>query len=110
MKGQKFFSLLLALCLVVSLGACNQKSEQDKKFDELTRKDSDFFFLTRREAQSAQELVVSLCGERLPRSYGYSPLEDIQVLCPSRKGELGTVELNRLMREAVNPRQRTSRR
>lgn len=70
---------------------------------ELTRKDSDFFFLTRREAQSAQELVVSLCGERLPRSYGYSPLEDIQVLCPSRKGELGTVELNRLMREAVNP-------
>ena len=39
MKGQKFFSLLLALCLVVSLGACNQKSEQDKKFDELTRKD-----------------------------------------------------------------------
>lgn len=40
MKGQKFFSLLLALCLVVSLGACNQKSEQDKKFDELTRKDS----------------------------------------------------------------------
>lgn len=70
---------------------------------ELRRKDNDFFFLRRRQAAETQELVVSLVTERLPKAYGYSPMEDIQVLCPSRKGELGTVELNRLLREVINP-------
>ena len=32
-----------------------------------------------------------------------SPLEDIQVLCPSRKGELGTVELNARLQSRLNP-------
>ncbi len=73
------------------------------RLPELARKDSDFFFLQRTDAASAQELIVSLCSQRLPASYGYSSWEDIQVLCPSRKGELGTAELNRLLREAVNP-------
>lgn len=70
---------------------------------ELGRKDNDFFFLRRRQMQETQELVVSLVTERLPKAYGYSPMDDIQVLCPSRKGELGTVELNRLLREVINP-------
>lgn len=73
---------------------------------ELRRRDNDFFFLPGRTAESAQETIVSLVETRLPKSYGYSSLEDIQVLCPSRKGELGTVELNRLLREAVNPPQK----
>lgn len=70
---------------------------------ELRRRDNDFFFLPAKGAEEARELVAALCSRRLPGSYGYSPLEDIQVLCPSRKGELGTVELNKLLREAVNP-------
>ncbi len=40
MKCKKMISILLALCLVLSLGACSQKSEQDKLYDELTQKDS----------------------------------------------------------------------
>ena len=44
-----------------------------------------------------------LCARRLPKSYGFSSVSDIQVLCPGRKGELGTVELNKLLREAINP-------
>ena len=39
----------------------------------------------------------------MPKSYGYSSVSDIQVLCPGRKGELGTAELNKLLREAINP-------
>ena len=46
---------------------------------------------------------MGLCAQRLPKSYGFSCVEDIQVLCPSRKGEMGTVELNKLLREAINP-------
>lgn len=70
---------------------------------ELRRKDSDFFFLPQQDAAEAAKLIVSLCAKRLPKSYGYSPVGDIQVLCPGRKGELGTVELNKLLREAINP-------
>ena len=70
---------------------------------EMRRRDGDFFFLPGGGPEQARELVAALCGTRLPKSYGYSPFEDIQVLCPSRKGELGTVELNKLLRETVNP-------
>ena len=70
---------------------------------ELRRHDSDFFFLPREDVGEAAKLIVDLCARRLPNSYGYSPVGDIQVLCPGRKGELGTVELNTHLREAINP-------
>ena len=73
---------------------------------ELSRRDSDFFFMPREDGGEAQKLIVSLCAQRLPKSYGFSSLSDIQVLCPGRKGELGTVELNKLLLEAVNPPQK----
>ena len=40
---------------------------------------------------------------RIPAGYGYNPLSDIQVLCPSRKGEVGTENLNALLQEKLNP-------
>lgn len=73
------------------------------KLPDLRRHDSDFFFLPQEDPQKAAQLIVSLCSVRLPRSYGYSSVTDIQVLCPGRKGELGTVELNKHLREAINP-------
>ncbi len=79
------------------------------KMPELRRHDSDFFFLPQEDPAKAAALVVSLCSVRLPRSYGFSSVSDIQVLCPGRKGELGTVELNKLLREAINPPSREKR-
>ena len=76
------------------------------KLPELRRRDSDFFFMPREDPAETAQLIVSLCAQRLPRSYGFSSVSDIQVLCPGRKGELGTVELNKLLREAVNPPQK----
>lgn len=70
---------------------------------ELNIKDNDFFFLPCPNPAQARELIVSLCSERLPRSYVLSPVSDIQVLCPGRKGILGTYELNQHLREALNP-------
>ena len=66
-------------------------------------KDNNFFFLPCGDMLQARELIVSLCNERLPKSYSYSPLSDIQVLSPGRKGILGTGELNAALREAINP-------
>ena len=65
-------------------------------------KTKDFFFLERTAAATAAT-VCSLVTERLPRAYGYDPAEDIQVLCPSRKGPNGTVQLNRRLQEMLNP-------
>lgn len=74
---------------------------------ELTVKDNDFFFLPCSNSTQARDLIISLCSERLPRSYNLSPVSDIQVLCPGRKGILGTQELNAHLREVLNPPSRS---
>lgn len=71
---------------------------------ELLRKDNDFFFLPQSDPHAAQRLILDLCERRLPASYGFSPTEDIQVLCPQRKGDLGVIELNSLLQERLNPK------
>ncbi len=73
---------------------------------DLSRKDGDFFFMQRTDMLLAQQTVLELCSTRLPKSYGFSPLDDIQVLCPSRKGELGVIELNHRLQEELNPSSR----
>ena len=70
---------------------------------ELSNHTSDFFFLPCADAGELSALIADLCRRRLPNSYGYSPMTDIQVLTPGRKGELGTAELNRKLQEALNP-------
>ena len=70
---------------------------------DLTRTDSDFFFMQRLDVQSAAETVVELCAQRLPKAYNFSSTDDIQILCPSRKGVLGVVEMNNALQFAINP-------
>ena len=69
----------------------------------LNRSDRDFFFMYRTDKTDAGNLIADLCASRLPAAYGYSPFENIQVLSPSKKGELGTVELNSRLQERLNP-------
>ncbi len=69
----------------------------------LQQEDTDFYFMQRLDHQAAVETVVELCAERLPKAYNYSPLDDIQVLCPSRKGILGVTDLNKSLQFAINP-------
>lgn len=64
--------------------------------------ESDFFFMRRRDALTAVDLVVELCKKRLPENMGVEPGQ-IQVLCPTRKGEWGTGALNRALQKALNP-------
>ena len=64
--------------------------------------DNDFFYLARREEEIAPT-VVDLLYRRLPRAYGSSVLENLQIITPSRKGGNGTEALNALLQEALNP-------
>lgn len=70
---------------------------------ELTRKDGDFFFMERQNPYAAVQTIASLYAKRLPEAYKFSPQNDIQVLCPSKKGETGTVHLNKILQDLVNP-------
>jgi exodeoxyribonuclease V alpha subunit len=68
----------------------------------LSENAGDFFRLQRMQASTVAETIVELCSRRLPEKM-HIPPEDIQVLSPTRKGECGTVELNRLLQAALNP-------
>ena len=70
---------------------------------ELKGNQGDFFFLCRRDAQRAVSTVLELCRTRLPDNM-HIPVDQIQVLTPTRKGPCGTMNLNRLLQEALNPR------
>lgn len=65
--------------------------------------DGDFFFMPRPGGDQVADTVVDLCARRLPARYGWSAFSGIQVLCPGRQGELGTVALNRRLQETLNP-------
>lgn len=69
----------------------------------IDNKDSDFFYMERHSAYEAASTIASLYSKRLPDAYGYSPFTDIQVICPSRKGEAGTNTLNPMLQNLVNP-------
>ena len=69
---------------------------------ELDSKTSDFFMLQNLNCRSAAELVVDLCTKRLPDAYGYKPLTDIQVLCPSKMMDMGSVSLNNMLQYRLN--------
>lgn len=61
------------------------------------------FFVERNEAGAAAETIRALVVERIPERFGLDALRDVQVLTPIHGGPLGTVALNELLREALNP-------
>ena len=69
----------------------------------LSNNQGDFFFMCRRDAGRTVSTVVELCKTRLPENMGI-PADQIQVLTPTRKGPSGTIQLNRCLQEALNPK------
>lgn len=69
---------------------------------QLSNDQGDFFFLCRRDPERVVSTVVELCGSRLPEKMGI-PVDQIQVLTPTRKGPTGTISLNRCLQAALNP-------
>lgn len=70
---------------------------------DFSSKESDCFFLRRQDRFAVSNTVIELVSERLPNAYGFDPIRDIQVLCPSRLTETGTVNLNNILQSTLNP-------
>ena len=69
---------------------------------ELKVTSSDFFFMRRQNEEGVTQLIRDLCTTRLPKNMGIAP-DQIQVLSPTRKGGVGTVNLNKLLQASLNP-------
>lgn len=63
---------------------------------------ADFFFIDRDDPAALRETLVEVATRRIPQKFGLNPIDDVQVLAPMRRGDLGTNELNRLLQEKLN--------
>ena len=65
--------------------------------------DEDFFFIKENSQERMLSQVVSLCTGRLKKFGNYDFFQNIQVLSPTKKGILGTKELNKILQQQLNP-------
>jgi len=63
----------------------------------------DFFFINETNKLKVLENIISLCTGRLEKYGNYTFAQNIQVISPTKKGELGTKELNKSLQQAINP-------
>ena len=63
----------------------------------------DFFFINETNKLKVLENIISLCTGRLEKYGNYIFTQNIQVISPTKKGELGTKELNKSLQQAINP-------
>ena len=66
-------------------------------------KDRNFFYIEEEEPEEIVQLVTSLISDRLPRHYNFHPIDDIQLLCPMRRGILGSENFNKCLQDILNP-------
>lgn len=74
----------------------DDKSEKSKFLE-------DFFFIDEKNKEKILYNIITLSGERLKKYGDYDFLKNIQVITPTKKGELGTKELNKILQQTINP-------
>lgn len=62
-----------------------------------------FFFIPRSDPEEIADTVTELVSTRLPSSLGLHPRDDIQVITPMYRGAAGAHNLNRRIRDEINP-------
>lgn len=92
-----------------SLIVTNAHAVNEGQMPNLTVKNNDFFFLPRNTDKAVADTVLELYGTRLPKAYGKATDGGIQVITPSRRGEAGTDNLNRILQDSLNPKQKGKR-
>ncbi len=73
------------------------------EYPDTVRNHNDFFFMHEDEKALAAATIADLVTRRLPKAYGFDAARDIQVLCPSHLGEIGTLALNIQLQSILNP-------
>ncbi|OEU67436.1 MAG: recombinase RecD, partial [Desulfobacterales bacterium PC51MH44] len=66
---------------------------------------NDFYFIQQEDPQKVLEIILELTKTRIPRRFGFDPVDDIQVLTPMHKGVVGAGNLNLELQKMLNPGQ-----
>ena len=69
---------------------------------EVKQGESDFYFIRCEDPEMCVKRTVELMTERIPRTFGFDPLDGVQVLTPMRRNLLGAENLNIALQEALN--------
>ena len=64
---------------------------------------TDFYFVEAHEPEDAVAKVIEIVKNRLPKRFGFDPIQDVQVLCPMNRGGIGARSLNVDLQKALNP-------
>ena len=85
-----------------------EEIEDESNLEENTNKENntfleDFFFVDEKNKEKILYDIITLSGERLKNYGDYDFFKNIQVITPTKKGELGTKELNKILQQAINP-------
>ena len=73
------------------------------EFDSKEELKEDFFYIKEQNQEKVLQNIISLCKDRLKNYGNYDFFKNIQVITPTKKGLLGTKELNRILQENLNP-------
>ena len=91
--------------IIVNAHRVNSGEGFISKEEEETDSKQDFFFIKANGQEEMLEQVLSLCNGRLKKFGNYDFFENIQVLTPTKKGLLGTKELNKALQEMLNQKE-----
>ena len=72
-------------------------------FKSFEQKLDDFYFIEQEDPEEVLRILLELVKERIPRRFGFDPVNDIQVLTPMHKGIVGAGNLNRELQNELNP-------
>jgi exodeoxyribonuclease V alpha subunit len=63
----------------------------------------DFYFIEQDDPEEVMKIILDLIKNRIPRWFGFDPVDDIQVLSPMHKGTVGAGNLNVELQKELNP-------
>ena len=87
-----------------SLIIYNAHKVRDGQFPYIGKpKNNDFFFIEKETPEEAVNLILNLLTKKIPQSFNYDPLCDVQVLVPTNKGIVGVNNLNSRLQDVLNP-------
>lgn len=89
--------------IIVNAHRVNNGEAFISKDEEQANSKQDFFFIKKATQEEMLEEILSLCNGRLKKFGDYDFFKNIQVLTPTKKGMLGTKELNKYLQEILNP-------
>ena len=68
-----------------------------------TDPETDFYFIEQEDPEKVVDIILELTQKRIPRHFGFDPVDDVQVLTPMHRGSVGAANLNQKLQAVLNP-------